>query len=321
MTIEQHVFDPQGRAFPNAVRLRPRYDAERMAGELSKFVAVSDNAFSVANGRRVLPLRSPDGDPYRTSTGGPGIGSFRDTPWLRHLPYFSDILEGLPAPVRGARLWAAAPGTEARDMRAPKIGPPWGFCRLHLPIAGGPLARCLFVGEQQEWRPGTLWFAASWRSHTIVNRDTSDLVHLIVDVFHTAETELLFPAHLRPGTSSPRALVHRPEIPLSAGEAQRYRSRFKLPELFTNWECAGHRVRSGASGADIEAEIAVRRGSLVLLLAGRLFCGLEHVGDGEFRLRSWSDERTLQVTPAPRPAAVLRIREGSNTYVFELPLL
>ncbi|WP_405493553.1 hypothetical protein [Streptomyces sp. NBC_00096] len=320
MLIDQRVFDPQGASLPNAVRLGRAYDAERMAGELARFTAGSGNVFSPANGRRVLPLRSLDGDPYRTSTGGPGIGTFRDTPWLGQLPYFGEILAGLPGPVRGVRLWAAAPRSRTRDMRTPKIGPPWGFCRLHLPVAAGAGSRCLFVGESQHWAPGSLWFAASWRSHTIVNRDVSDLVHLIVDLFHTAETEDLFPAGFRPGPGGVLGLRRRPEVPLSPAQARPFMARFRLPELFCNWEHPGHRIRSGMSGADIDAAIDVHRGALALVLAGRPFCGLEHLGDGEFRLQGWSDERTIQVTSVPRPAAVLRVREGTSSYVSCLPL-
>ncbi|MFJ8011110.1 hypothetical protein [Streptomyces sp. NPDC096339] len=118
--MSERAFDPQDATLPNAVQLEGRYDAARMRAELAAFAAGSGTAFGAAGGRRVLPLRSPGGDPRRTDAGGPNVHGFRATPWLRRLPYFGKVIDSLPGPVRGARLWAtASSGCAAGARRGP----------------------------------------------------------------------------------------------------------------------------------------------------------------------------------------------------------
>ena len=46
------------------------------------------------------------------------------------------------------------------------------------------------------------------------------------------------------------------------------------------------------------ARPSTRCGKRVILLRdGRPILGLVHVGEGEFRLAGWTDERTLHITP------------------------
>ncbi|MFI6685557.1 hypothetical protein [Streptomyces sp. NPDC050485] len=311
---------------PNTVELSDTYDAERMRAELALFCARPGNAFSAASGRRVLPLRSVAGDPYRTDCGGPSLVGFQDTRWLRQLPYFREILDGLPAPVRAARLWAAGPGGKDVTLRAAKMGPPWGLCRVHIAVAGGPRARVIFFDELHHYPPGTLWFAAAWREYAVVNQDTSELVHLIVDLAHTAEFGALFPDPLQEILAGPGTLRLRPAAPLPDPES-RCRT-FQVPESFANWERPGHllhadshrtRTRPGRHPMLVPAEIWLREGTPVLSLAGRPYCALEHLGDGEFRLRGWSDERTLRVSRRPDIPVLLTLNDGGMTYQIELP--
>ncbi|MGP4114143.1 hypothetical protein ACTWP5_24940 [Streptomyces sp. 4N509B] len=310
---------------PNCVELDRSYDADRMLSELLDFTVRTKRSFSAASGRRVLPLRSIGGDPYRTDSGGPSVLGFRDTAWLEHLPYFREILEDLPAPVRAARLWAAGPGSRDVALRTAKVGPPWGMCRLHLPVAvGGTRAHVVFFEEHHHWPPGALWFAAAWREYALVNRDESELVHLIVDLHYTEALASLFPASLRGVLTGPHVLPRRPTTPMH--DQEKYLRRFHLPETFANWERPGHLLysevrRTHGSGQRmlVPARIEISAGTPLLILASRPFCTLEHIGDGEFRLRGWSDERTIQVTQRSDVPALLRLREGTTTYVIELP--
>lgn len=68
----------------------------------------------------------------------------------------------------------------------------------------------------------------------------------------------------------------------------------------------------------VTGEMHIRDGTSILTLDGRPFCALEHIGDGEFRLRGWSDERTLQVD-GTSGTVVMRFREGGSTYAVDLP--
>ncbi|MDT9685966.1 hypothetical protein RND61_28425 [Streptomyces sp. TRM76323] len=315
-------FDPGGRDLPNSAELSERYDPDRLRAELVRLTGRYGSPLSAAVGRRVLPLISPGGDVRRVDPGGPGLQDFLPTRWLPCLPSVQDILARLPAPPRGVRLIALSPGTRYTHLQSAKLGPPWGLCRLHLPVVGGPGTRTVFPRETLTWTPGTVWFSAAWRAHALVNDEGHETVQLLVDVCHTAELAALFPRALRRLLTGPGVLVHRPEVPLPPEGLRAYRCRFPLPETFANWEQPGHRLPGTAGRTTVRAEVDVRAGTPLLVLAGRPFCALQHLGAGEFRFRGWSDERTLQVVPGhdgERHRVVLRAREGRDTYVVELP--
>ncbi|MFF9868126.1 aspartyl/asparaginyl beta-hydroxylase domain-containing protein [Streptomyces sp. NPDC013953] len=269
----------------------------------------------------MLPLHSPGGDPDRTDPGGPGLVGFAATRWLDRLPTLAGVLQALPAPLRSARLVALPPGVSYTGLQAPKNGPPWGLCRLHLPLMGGPGARTVFIEDNHHWEPGVLWFSAAWRQHALVNDKDEELVHVVIDLHHSAQLATLFPQDLHSRLRSPAALEHRPVVPFGATGPERYVCRFPLPESFANWEQPGHFLPRNAVRGVVSAEMAPLDGTLQLLMDGRPFCALDHLGLGEFRMRGWSEERTLQVRLAAGvpDTVVARAREGNNTYVTRLP--
>ncbi|GHH89221.1 aspartyl/asparaginyl beta-hydroxylase domain-containing protein [Streptomyces capitiformicae] len=307
--------DPQGRLLPDAVELGLVGDPGLLRAELIALRAAGAPLAGVEN-HQVLALHSPGGDLTRTDFAGPGLRKFAATQWLKRVPLLADILRGLPAPLRSVRLVAMTPGAVLSNLRAAKNGPPWGLCRLYLPLAGGAGSLAVFVGGTGHWQPGSLWFAASWRQHAMVNGMDEELVLAVIDLHHTAALAGLFPADLRARLRSPAALERRPEVPLDPAELHRYTCRFPLPEAFTDWEGPGHFLARDARRNVVPAEIVIHRGALRLVTGGRLFCTLEHLGRGEFRMRGWSEERTLRVREgAGRPATVvLEAREGSNSY-------
>ncbi|MFI8828728.1 hypothetical protein [Streptomyces sp. NPDC053431] len=326
MTGLQRIHDPQGRSLPNAVDLGPAtglgpaVDLAAMRDEVEA-LSGSGAPLAVAEGRRVLPLRSPGGDPHRTDPAGPGLEAFAPTPWCERLPALGAFLAALPAPLRAVRLIALAPGAVFKGLRSVKNGPPWGLCRLHLPIVSGARTKVVFPDGSHRWTAGGLWFSAAWRQHALVNDHATDLVHLVVDLHHTSGVTELFPEELRPRLRPPAALERRREIPLRPADLARHACRFALPESFANWEQPGHFLPHRLLRGVVAAQLVPRRDTLLLVMDGRPFCALEHIGHGEFRMRGWSDERTLQVTlDAGRPTGVVvRAREGANTYVTSLP--
>ncbi|MFE5792949.1 aspartyl/asparaginyl beta-hydroxylase domain-containing protein [Streptomyces sp. NPDC056503] len=292
-------------------RLRAELDELRRAGA----------PLAPAAGQRVLRLHTPGGNQGYTGPDGPGLVGSTATPWLDRLPVLAGVLRALPAPVRSARLVALSPGVSFTGLQSPKNGPPWGLCRLHLPLVSGPGARTVFVEDNHHWEPGVLWFSASWRQHALVNDRKEELVHAVIDLYHSAELADLFPRELHWGLRGPAALEHRPVVPFGVTGPERFACRFPLPESFANWEQPGIFLPRNALRGVVTAEIALRGDALCLLLDGRPFCALDHLGEGEFRMRGWSEERTLQVSlAADAPNVVVaRAREGSNTYMARLP--
>ncbi|MGA5559231.1 hypothetical protein [Streptomyces lavendulocolor] len=218
------------------------------------------------------------------------------------------------------RIIAVSPGARQMGLQAAKTGPPWGLCRLVLPIISGESTRVVFVQDCFACIPGTMWFTSAWRAHALVNQENRETFHLIVDVCLTAGMGELFPAAVRDRLRSPAALIHRPTVPLSRQELHRYECRFLLPETFINWERPGHRLPESAKRDTVPAEVRDCAGTGQLIVAGRPFCSLEHVGRGEFRFQGWSDERTIQIARRPdgQVRVTLRAREGPGTYRVEL---
>lgn len=314
------IYDSQGRSLPNAVDLGPVLDPGLLRAELAALRAAGA-PLAATEGRRVLALHSPGGDPGRTDPGGPGLHGFAATRWLEHAPLLAGVLRSLPAPLRSVRLLALAPGAVFTKLQAAKNGPPWGLCRLHLPLVGSAGSQVVFIDGNRHWEPGSLWFAASWRQHALVNRSDGELIHAVIDLHHTAALAGLFPADLQARLRGPAVIEQSPVAPLDPAELHRYSCRFPLPEAFTNWEQPGHFLPRNALRNVVPAEIAAHRGALRLMVAGQPFCVLEHLGHGEFRMRGWSEERTLRVLEgAGGPATVVaQAREGGNSYTVSVP--
>ncbi|MET9699557.1 aspartyl/asparaginyl beta-hydroxylase domain-containing protein [Streptomyces sp. NPDC006529] len=323
MTEIPRMHDPLGRGLPNSAEIPVAYDPDQLRAEISGLSEWGGAPLAAVQGRRILALHSLGGDPNLTDTGGPSLQDYAATPWLRRLPALRKALRSLPAPLRSVRLMALSPGARFTGLQSAKCGPPWGMCRLHLPIVSGAGARAVFVEDSYRWSPGTLSFAASWRQHALVNDEGEELVHLVIDLYHTAELARLFPQRLQARLTAPASLELRPRVALSPDEVRRYACRFPLPESFANWEQPGHFLPRNALRGIVTAEIAMCGGAPRLVLAGQSFCALEHLGQGEFRMRGWSDERTLQVEAGPRRrmTVVIRAREGANTYSTSLPAM
>lgn len=318
------MHDPLGTGLPNSAENLAAYDPDQLRAEVRGLSERGAAPLAPVQGRRILALHSLGGDPNRTDTGGPSLQEYAATPWLRRLPVLRNVLRTLPAPLRSVRLLALSPGARFTGLQSAKCGPPWGLCRLHLPIVSGVGTRAVFVDGSYRWSPGTLSFAASWRQHALVNDEYEELIHLVIDLYHTKELARLFPEHLQARLTAPASLELRRQIALAPDEIRRYACRFPLPESFANWEQPGHLLPRNALRGIVTAEIVIEDGTPRLVMAGQPFCVLEHLGQGEFRMRGWSDERTLQVQAGPgqqTPVVVARAREGANTYSIRLPAM
>ena len=105
-------------------------------------------------------------------------------------------------------------------------------------------------------------------------------------------------------------LFNRQECPQTADERRRLATRFPVPATFHLWE---EDTPLSADGPVETATLVEDGDRMTLRLPGDRVFALVHVGDNEYRLAGWSEERTIQVFPdGPDPRAVLRTREGSR---------
>jgi hypothetical protein len=305
-------------ALPGAVPLLPTYDVNRMAAEAQSLRDLrwqaqraygSDGVFRETGiDWRILPLRAPGGDPDRTDPGGAGLVGHADTPYLDRAPYFAEILAGIPAPLRSARLMALGPGAQIEEHRDGKCGFPWGVARLHVPVITNPGAEVVIDGQSRHWDAGRLWFGDFNRPHYVRNTGDQPRVHLVIDVMVTRALLELFPATYRQELPLMDVLFAREPVPLRDDDLAGLRCTLPVPAQFPQWS---EDEEEYEPGPDRAGAVDMVDGIPVLSLDGQPCFGLVHTGLGEFRFEGWTEERTLHLDlSGPEPRARFRTRNG-----------
>jgi len=298
--------------FPSAVRLESDFDVDLLQNELAglrdggwaaQTTVVSSGEFTPASeiDWKCLVLRGPGGNPGRTDPGGPGRDSFAYTPWTGHTPYITQILKSLPAELRSARLMSLAPGVRVPEHRDTPTGFAYGCVRLHIPITTNPRAILVIDGAEYCWQPGALWYGDFSRPHSVANAGDTQRVHLVIDCAVTPGLLALFPADFQSGVLQGEVAFYRPEVPLQPAELPAFRRRISVPPSFLRLD---EPVRD-TDEADLRASVTEAGGSLMMRVENGLDIGLVHVGDGEFRLQGWYEERGLRLDLSSSPGQVI----------------
>jgi len=93
-------------------------------------------------------------------------------------------------------------------------------------------------------------------------------------------------------------------MPLHDWEMPGLCRNFSLPAAFADWSEEDEHLGE----PDLPAEVTVIDDKLVLAIGDSQRLALVHVGNAEFRLAGWSDERSLRLNSDG--STVLRIRTG-----------
>lgn len=280
-------------------RLIPAFDADRLAHELASVTshpwqhqrthyAADHIGPDTPTDWRVLPLRSPGGDPTRIDPGGPGPDPYATTHWLDQMPYLRDILAEIPAPLNAVRLLALGPGAASQPHRDPKYALERGMVRLHIPIVTHPDAVLVLDGAEHRWQPGEFWYGDFSREHKVANTGPVRRVHTVIDALFTLELAALFPTEWQESLPGADVLFNRLPAPVLRPGPPLPRT-VHLPSGFTDFS-----RDTPLDGPTVPVQLAHRDGDLVLTAAERSFA-LEHVVDGEYRYAGWSEQRTLQL--------------------------
>ncbi|WP_150237595.1 aspartyl/asparaginyl beta-hydroxylase domain-containing protein [Nocardiopsis quinghaiensis] len=307
---------------PSAVvRLPGSFDVQRLEAELE---AVGTSQFKAQRtfdrsrvtaattvDWRVLPLRSPGGDPERTDPGGPGTVEYADTPWIRETPYMASILDSLPTTLRTARLMVLAPGAEVDEHRDYPYGPGAGWVRLHVPILTNDRAASVIDGQKQQWQPGTFWYGDFSLPHSVYNRGTTNRVHLVVDCYVNRALLDLFPEEFRNDIRWTEVLLNPDVVPLSSEDLDACTGRVGVPAAFLQGDGPEALIAGGAP--DLPAQLRRDGDRLLLDVEGADAIALVHVGGGLFRTAGWTTERTVHIHPVDGGlTAGFRVRYGSR---------
>lgn len=300
---------------PEAVQLAPSFDADLLARELTEVTShrwQPQRIHAPGGGAgtaavidwRVLPLRSPGGDPERTDPGGPGPADFAPTAWLDRLGYLREILRSIPAPLNAVRLMALGPSAASQPHRDPKYALHRGFVRLHIPIVTHPAAVLVLDGVEHCWQPGQLWYGDFSREHLVRNTGPVTRVHTVIDALLTRELVGWFPSDWQTALAERDVLVNRPTSAPAPCPVQLPYTAL-LPRGFTDFD-----HDQSLDGPLQPARVTQDAGQLTLTAAGRTFA-LNPVGLGEYRFAGWSEQRTLQLAP---DGVLLRVRRGRTLH-------
>jgi hypothetical protein len=149
--------------------------------------------------------------------------------------------------------------------------------------------------------------------HSLYNKGSAARVHLIIDCYISENLFDLFPEEVRQSVKQEEAIFFEEEQSLPE-ELSSLSGTIRLPSSFLDrypdnptqldWRARGQ--------ANIEGELDVQDGRLVLRVAGRE-TALAHVGNGEFRPLCWTRERTLTFESRAGARWILfRCRRGSD---------
>ncbi|WP_131770573.1 aspartyl/asparaginyl beta-hydroxylase domain-containing protein [Candidatus Protofrankia californiensis] len=303
--------EPQPAPFAEAARLAWSFDAGRLARELIEVTRHSWQpqrihapgggiGTATAIDWRVLPLRSPGGNPDRTDPGGPGPTDFAPTVWLERLPYLREIIGLIPAPLNAVRLMALGPSAVSHPHRDPKYALHRGFVRLHIPIVTHPGALLVLDGVEFCWQAGQFWYGDFSREHLVRNGGPSTRVHTVIDALLTRELVGLFPVAWQTALAEGDVLFNRlVQSVVTCSVALPYAAF--LPRGFTDFD-----HDQSLDGPLQPIQVTATGGRLTLTTADRVFA-LTLVGAGEYRFAGWSEQRTLQLAD---DGIVLRVRHG-----------
>lgn len=312
---------PQRPPLSEAVRLTPSFDPVRLARELAEVTGHrwapqrihapgGGVGAATAIDWRILPLRSPGGDPQRSDPGGPGPVDFAPTPWLERLPYLAEILASIPAPLNAVRLMALGPGAVCQPHRDPKYALRRGLMRLHIPLITHPDAVLVLDGVEYCWQAGQFWYGDFSREHMVRNTGPATRVHTVIDALLTRELAELFPPDWQTALNEGDVLFNRATSPTAPCPVA-FPHATVLPSGFTDFD-----HDRPLDGALQHAQVADVDGQVTLTAADRVLA-LAPVGPGEYRFAGWSEQRTVAFADH---SVLLRTRQGSVIEERHLPV-
>lgn len=220
------------------IQLPVRFDAERMAGEVS---ALGEGAWrphpQKFPGNYSLPLISVDGDPASDSIAGP----MRPTPSLERCPYLQQVLGRLGAVWGRTRLMKLTGGAEVTPHA--DINYYWrDRVRVHVPIATNPAVRFFCGDVDVNMAQGECWIFDTWRPHRVINPVESDRVHLVADTVGSERFWDIAARGRAPGLGLPNGWVMEEfkgnAIAHALGSLE-FES-INVPRVMTPWELREH---------------------------------------------------------------------------------
>jgi len=172
---------------PDRLRLPFTFDADLLARDLRGLSAVDWTQHFVRQNYdgdwSVIPLRGQAGakHPVMMIYSDPTCTEFEDTPMLAACPYFRQVLDTFQAPLRAVRLMRLTPGSVIKEHTDLELSFEEGTVRIHVPVATNAGVEFYLNRSRVVLDAGSTWYLRLSDPHSVVNRGSSDRVHMVID--------------------------------------------------------------------------------------------------------------------------------------------
>jgi hypothetical protein len=167
------------------LRLPLRFDPGRLRADLA-LVPTDDwtphyNASDYGGQWRGAALRSATGLSRDLTAMPPTGDAFLNTPLLGRCPYFREVLDAFPCPIRAVRLLGLAPGSFIREHTDHALDYEDGLVRIHIPVQTNPGVEFYLSGERVLLEEGSSYYLNVNLPHRVNNRGATERIHLVID--------------------------------------------------------------------------------------------------------------------------------------------
>src|SRR5580704_637974 len=172
---------------PDRLRLPFTFDAGLLARDLDGLSAVGWIRHFVPQNYdgdwSVIPLRGKAGakHPVAMIYSDPTCTDFADTPMLAACPYFRQVLDTFQAPLRAVRLMRLTPGSIIKEHTDLQLSFEEGTVRIHVPVVTNAGVEFYLNRSRVALDAGSSWYLRLSDPHSVVNRGSSDRVHMVID--------------------------------------------------------------------------------------------------------------------------------------------
>jgi len=189
--------------FPDRLRLPLTFDPALLARDLA---AVSSDEWishyvkdNYDGDWSIIPLRSPAGEthPLRMVNADPTARAFVATPYLERCAYFRAVLASFLCPLRVVRLMRLAPGSIIKEHTDLDLSFEDGTVRIHIPVTTNDAVEFYINQSRVVLEAGSAWYLRLSDPHSVVNRGSTDRVHMVVDADVNDWVGALFESALR----------------------------------------------------------------------------------------------------------------------------
>jgi hypothetical protein len=172
---------------PSSLKLALGFDAEKLARDLDGILATEFiphfNARYYEGDWSVVPLRSIGGRPDHIYPDPTQTKKFADTPLLERCPYVREVLASFQCELQAVRFLRLKAGSVIKEHTDYNLSLEDGELRLHLPVTTNPDVEFVLDGKRVTMNPGEVWYHNFNLRHSVVNRGTTDRIHLVIDCF------------------------------------------------------------------------------------------------------------------------------------------